>query len=540
MQIDPMPLGKESKIMHDFRNNNDELMKHFSYVYAPETYANRVNDLKKRSFQRNELVQALHTLNSNWDAPIETIQNVNRLQDENSTVVIGGQQAGVFTGPMYTIHKVISILQLAKQQEEELGVPVIPVFWIAGEDHDFEEMNHLYMPSKASMKKMKVRQRVLDKKSISDITIQETDMNQWLEQVFQTLPETVYTKDLYEIAASMLKQCQSYVDFFARFIFYLFPNEGLVLVDSGHQLVRTIESTYFTQLIEKQSDISSGVADSLMELKNQGYSIALDAEPSDAHLFYHHHGERILLMRNEDGDWIGKQNEVKFSTDEILEIASHHPENLSNNVVTRPVMQELLFPTLAFIGGPGEIAYWSALKPAFDAVGLDMPPVVPRLSFTWVDRYMAKLVRKYNLSLEQAIQSGIRKEKEGWLFAQPHYQVHDETNRMKSLIKEVHQPFREIAGELGVDMEQLAEKNLSYLEQHIDFMERKIKQRIKKNHETELTEFDQIEMHFHPMNGLQERVWNPLYWINAYGPDIVAKLANERCSVEHGHYIVHL
>src|SRR5699024_11029072 len=118
---------------------------------------------------------ALEEMNEQWHAPQATFRNIERLKDSNSVVVIGGQQAGMLTGPLYTIHKIISIIQFAKQKEAELNVPVIPLFWIAGEHHDFEEINHIIVPisgiSGVSMKKDKLKKPVIERMHASSITV---------------------------------------------------------------------------------------------------------------------------------------------------------------------------------------------------------------------------------------------------------------------------------------------------------------------------------------------------------------------------------
>src|SRR5690606_19978459 len=113
------------------------------------------------------------------------------------------------------------------------------------------------------------------------------------------------------------------------------------------------------------------------QLKESGYDVNLDLGENCGHLFYHGNNSRVLLTRDASGEWVGKQNEVSLSTEQLLEIAKNRPELLSNNVVTRPLMQECLFPSIAFIGGPGEVAYWAALKGVFQMMDMTMPPVVP-------------------------------------------------------------------------------------------------------------------------------------------------------------------
>ncbi|WP_077325994.1 bacillithiol biosynthesis cysteine-adding enzyme BshC [Virgibacillus siamensis] len=541
MQINPVNLGKQNPLIDDYRQQKTEIMRHFDYnPFLDSTYSKRLASLSERSFDRKSLTEALITLNKKWGAPESAYVNIQRLEQDNSAVVIGGQQAGLLTGPLYTVNKIISIVQFAKQQEKRLGRPIVPVFWIAGEDHDFDEINHIYIPEQTEMRKHTIQQRVEEKRSLSDIQIDKADAEKWLYQLFGELGETNFTANLYETVQDCLQKSHTYVDFFARLIHRLFANEGLVLVDSGAPEFRKLESMHFETLINRQPEISKGVYQSLQKLKTRNYPVSLELEKDDGHLFIHHNQERILLTRNENGEWSGKQNELVLSEQELLDIARKTPALLSNNVVTRPVMQELLFPTLAFVGGPGEISYWAALKPAFNAVGIEMPPVLPRLSFTLMEKRVEKALNKYSLSAEDVIRNGAGELKTNWLRTQQDPPVQQLASEIKNTIAQVHAPLRSVAGEVRHDLGELADRNLFYLQRDIDFMEKRIVKAIEEKYTKELGEFNLAEMALHPNGGLQERTWNPISFINKYGPEFIGQLAHETCSFEHKHFIVYM
>src|SRR5699024_2038152 len=158
--------------------------------------------------------------------------------------------------------------------------------------------------------------------------------------------ETEYTKALYSKMKKMLHQSKSFTDFFATIILDLFQDEGLILIDSASREVRALESSYFIQLIENQPKISEEVVKAAEQLKKYNYPLNMEVSHSDGHLFYHVNEERILLERMKNGNWKGKQDEVVCTTEELLHLAETNPEKLSNNVVTRPLMQEMLIPTL--------------------------------------------------------------------------------------------------------------------------------------------------------------------------------------------------
>lgn len=539
MRIDPIQLEKKSLLINDYEKHEQKIMDFFDYSPIHD-YEKRVIDIQNRSFKRKQLTEVLQKVNERWDAPPSTMANINRLKSEDSVVVIGGQQAGLMTGPLYSVNKAISIIQFAKKQEECLGIPVIPVFWIAGEDHDYDEINHVFFIGNENLEKHSLGQQVNEKHSISDINIDRIHANQWLDELFIQLKETKYTKKLYEIVKNCLDQSTTYVDFFARLIFQLFQEEGLVLIDSGSPEIRHLESEYFVQLIEKQADISKTVYDSFHQLTQLGYSISLDVELNDCHLFIYDHGERILLERNEFGEWVGKQNEIKLTTEELLDIAKNTPELLSNNVVSRPLMQELVFPTLAFVGGLGEISYWSVLKSAFHSLEIKMPPVLPRLSFTFIDKNTKKKLRKFAIDGGFAVNHGVDQHKINWLAEQSHPPLHQITDQLKQTINDAHRPLRNLATEIRSDLGQLATKNLEYLHRDIDFLEKRIQKAIEEKYHNELLIFNQINLTLFPNRGLQERVWNPLLLINEHGVDFLKKLTNESCSFKEDHFLVYI
>lgn len=539
MHIDPIKLENKNKFIKHYRKSDHHIMQYFDY--SPfDDYKKRVNDLKDRTFKREELTKVLKQMNREWDAPQSTFNNIERLNDQSSVVVIGGQQAGLLTGPLYTLNKIISIIQFAKQQEEKLNIPVIPVFWIAGEDHDFDEINHIFLPDQSNIKKHTISQQVIGKYPISSLEIDQEKASTWLINIFRELHETEYTKDLLSVTKKCLEESTTYVDFFARLIYQLFTDEGLVLIDSDHSQLRQIESDYFCRLIDNQPSISKSVYESLQQLRLAGYSISLDIEENDGHLFYHQNGERILLERNIDGDWVGKQEEVIFTTYELLEIANKHPELLSNNVITRPLMQELLFPTLAFIGGDGEISYWSVLKQAFHTLNIKMPPVLPRLSFTYINSSLRKLIENHNICITHVINFGAEQYKANWLAAQQNPPIHHMVEQLKTSIDHAHKPLRNTAKEIRSDIGSLAQKNLEYIFREIDYLENRINLSLENKYKQQLKNFDQINHSLYPQNGLQERTWNLISIINESGVDCLRKLLHENCSFTHEHFVVYI
>ncbi|MBM7552861.1 bacillithiol biosynthesis cysteine-adding enzyme BshC [Thalassobacillus pellis] len=541
MRIDPINISTKVPFMKDYLYNYHKVAHKFDYnPFREEEYAKRLDDLQSRTFDRDGLADVLEHMNREWEAPERTMENINALRDPESVVVIGGQQAGLLTGPLYSVHKLISIIQFAVQAKQKHGVNVVPVFWIAGEDHDFDEINHVFLPQGKRMKKFQVGQYPDGKPSVSDLELDRVAVRKWIDRLFHELEETAYTNAIQNKLHSILQHSQSYVDFFSRLIFELFEDSGVVLVDSHHPALRKLESSHFQMLIENQPQIAKGVYGALQENYREGYATPLECTLDDAHLFYHHQGERILLSRDEDGKFYGKQYEVELTQEELESIAYEHPEQLSNNVITRPLMQELLFPSLAFIGGPGEVRYWSVLKPAFEAAGIHMPPVVPRISYTLIDRKTAKYMDHFELGYKDVIESGAARARMFWLNAQSHPPLEEITDQVKLDIERIHEPLRHKAKAVRNDLGDLAEKNLFHLMREVEFLEKRVARALEEKHERELVKFDYIDIHLHPEGGLQERTWGILPWANTHGLDVFKRISEKKADGICGHYGVWL
>ncbi|MFP7479211.1 bacillithiol biosynthesis cysteine-adding enzyme BshC [Terribacillus saccharophilus] len=541
MVIQPMRLESPNKLVADYRAELPSIMGKFNLSpFRQESYATRLEELEARKFPREALVELLHKCNREWGADQATIHNIDKLADAKTVAVVGGQQAGLFTGPLLTLHKITSIISLASEQSKKLGATVIPVFWIAGEDHDVEEINHIYLPKGSKLKKFKWKQHLAEKIAASDVVLDNGLMHDFLQEVIAALPETAYTKDIHSTVGNILDQSETFVDFFAKFIHFLYKDTGLVLVDSGDPALRQVERPFFRELIDKQQQISQGVYGASQELQQMGYTDVLGAEPEDANLFCYIDGERTLLIRDSEGKWRGKADEAVFTEEELLLIAETAPERLSNNVVTRPLMQDYLLPVLAFIAGPGEIAYWANLKPGFEAVGFNMPPVMPRLSFTMLDSKTEKLLSRYHLRPEKAIASGVEAEKIHYLAAQQQPPIAVLSEQVKRAMADLHAPLRHSAASIADDLGSLAEKNLRHLEEDIDFLVKRMEARIKEQHRVALSHFDHIQCALHPENGLQERTWSLFSIWNMHGLEIWHELAQKSYDFTTPHHIVTL
>jgi bacillithiol synthase len=542
MEMLNLSLPAANRFATDYLAGSPKLQSFFHYNFTDEkSYIHRLDELKNRNFMRNELADHIQFFMSRYAKSDKITGNIDKLRKENSVAVIGGQQAGILTGPLYTIHKVISIIKLAEQQEAELGVPVVPVFWIAGEDHDYQEVNHVYVMKDNKQEKWVYPEKNLEKKMISEVCINRDLCYSWVEEIMETYGETKHTKEVLAFALKALQKAESFVDFFAMIIMELFKDSGLLIVDSGNKELRRLEKEYFINQIKNHREVTTAVLGQQEQTKSAGFANMIDINENAANLFFYDEKvkERILLHFDpQSGGFSGKNGEVSFTYDELVEIATEYPEKLSNNVVTRPLMQEWLFPTLAFIGGPGEIAYWAELKLAFDHFGLKMPPLVPRLNITLLERSIESDLKELNLDLKEVLISGTSGHELKFIDSLKDQEVEELFENVKTMLADQYKVIREKSNGIDPVLMPMLQKNESILINQIEFMEDKIVEAICRKHDHILRKFTRVENALRPGGSPQERVWNPFYYLNKYGLGLIPELLKLHYEFDGTHKII--
>ncbi|MCA1029967.1 bacillithiol biosynthesis cysteine-adding enzyme BshC [Bacillus timonensis] len=540
MEVQELSIPSSNKFVNDYLSDVIPVSEFFDYnIHSTSVYEDRLKDLSSRKFNRESLVSYLLDFNHKYNCSEGTIQNIRKLRDPKSSVVIGGQQAGLLTGPLYTIHKIISILQLAKQQEEKLQAPVLPVFWIAGEDHDFAEINHLYIQTNEKIQKKSLPQYQIKKNMVSDIPIDKEVCLKWIEEIVESFGETEQTNQLLEMLEDALSKSETFVDFFIYVINGMFKDSGLILINSASSGLRQLESNLFQDLVHRRSDITNAVINQQEKLKKYGIKHSIEVHEQSANIFYHDNGERILLEYcKETNTFKGKNNECKFTKEELLAIIDDKPQFVSNNVVTRPLMQEYLFPTLAFISGPGEIAYWSELKEAFSIVGYKMPPIVPRLNITLLESSVETDISEINSTIEEIMVNGVEQIKTRWIQQREKNDISEIVESVKREIDSLHCKLKDAALQIDPSMEPLLEKNKWMVLKQFDFVERTVNKRINEKYEVEINKFRRIAQSITPNNAPQERVWNIYYYINKYGFNFVEKLSQLPLQLNGRHKVI--
>lgn len=507
--------GFFSDLISDYIEEKQNLKPFYNRFPSIEAFKSQIEE-KSKSFNsgnRNALVEVLNAQYIDLVTSEATQQHIDLLQEGSTFTVTTGHQLNLFTGPLYFLYKIVSTINLAKQLKENYpDSSFVPVYWMASEDHDFEEINFFNFKQK-KLKWKKEAEGAVGHLSTSGLE----EVAKTIEKEFGASDNAEYLKGLFKVAYLEHETLAGATQFLAN---ELFGKHGLVILDaddarlkakfSDHLKNDLLYHTAFRQT-EKQ-------ADKLAEL---GYNIQVN--PREINLFYMHDGIRERIVKQDETYHI-LETDFHFSEQEILDLVDKHPERFSPNVVMRPLYQEVILPNLAYIGGGGELAYWLELKSLFDAEEVTFPFLMLRNS---VLLYLDKTAKKLE-KLDTQIQD---------LFLTP-ADLEAKQTRKNSSIEINFQKQKEVLAQQFEDLFKLATKtDQSFYgavaaqekkqKNGLDHLEKRLLKAQKRKLKDENERVLELQRMLFPNQSLQERTLNFSEIYVEYGEKLIPELLEE-------------
>ncbi|AKG35702.1 bacillithiol biosynthesis cysteine-adding enzyme BshC [Paenibacillus durus] len=518
MNVVPEPLPGGSALARGFMHSYETVAHLYGGNFTLENKKQRavwLDQSESLRADRSQLAEVLRAYNSRYNNHEKVRISLDLLEQPETLVVAGGQQSGLFTGPLLVIYKAVTAILAAREASRELDRPVVPLFWIAGEDHDWDEVNHTYVLNRSGeVTKLRIEHPDAGHSPVSHIELEEDHWRRPLEQLEELLQESEFKAEMMELmrgaASGGSMSCA-----FAEIMGSLFGKYGLVLLDSADPALRRLEQPFFRSLIENNDMLEASYHKTAADIKEGGFQLQADVTAGGANLFYIHEGARLLLIKK-DGLFTDRKGTVSFSREELLDLLDRHPDRFSNNVLTRPLMQDYLLPVLATVLGQGEISYWGITGRAFAHMGLRMPLIIPRMSFTIVEGTLHKHLEKYGLTFAD-VQGRLEDKKRRWLEAQDELELGRRFEEAKAAFSAMYDPLIEQIGTVQAGLVKLGGSNKEKILDQISFLQNKVQDAMAKQNEAALRQWERIERSLMPLGRLQERVYNIIYYLNRYG-----------------------
>ncbi|WP_274651867.1 bacillithiol biosynthesis cysteine-adding enzyme BshC [Paenibacillus humicola] len=554
MELEPVRLPVSQPLADAFVNRTDARIEAL-FGYHPAEASHWTQRLEWLEAHRNDrvapdlLAAALRTFNKRFNGSDAAVKSIEAIA-AGAPVIVGGQQAGLWTGPLLVIHKAVTILSAARHASDATGRPVVPVFWIAGEDHDWDEANHAFIVSQQSdLVKIALDRPSAMRSSVSRTRLAREALEAAVAKLTDALQDTEFKPELIGKLKEFAQRSSSLTEWFAFMMGWLFGDQGLVLLDADDPALRRLEGPMFRRMIERNDELERAYLHSAATVQSYGYGLQADVAEGGANLFLFREepaadasgeagAERTLLFKR-DGRFVNRRGTLELSREELLAAADETPEMFSNNVLTRPLMQDYVLPVLGTVLGSGEIAYWTLTAEAFRTMGMQMPIIVPRMSFTLIDGTSAKFMKKFGLSLED-VALRFEERKEQWLKEQDELDIDGSFEEAKRRFAELYEPVIGLAAAVQGGMAELGEKNKLKIVEQIGYLQARTKDAHAKRYEAIIRQLDGIALALWPDGKPQERVVNAgVYW-NRYGSAWIGRLLEAPFEPCGSHRIVYL
>ena len=340
--------------------------------------------------RRKAVADVLERQNHNWGWSAKTADNLRKFR-EGAAVAVTGQQVGVFGGPLFAILKALTAVELAAKAEAA-GVPTVPVFWLATEDHDLEEVSRVSIPgAEGSLHVVEIAPPAVEDAPVGDVRLGEEIVAQ-----VQRVVELLGPSDISDALVEAYRPGASMGDAFAKLYSKVFAEWGVILIDGYDPELHRIAKPIYHTAAKQAEEIDQLLLARGKELEESGYHQQVKVTNSSTLLFEIVDGRRTVVQRSNGGFKAGTK---RYTQQELLQQIDQAPEKFSANVLLRPVIQDYLLPTLAYTGGPAEVAYFAQVAVVYQKLLDRVTPVLPRFSATIVNPKVAKLMGKYGLKL---------------------------------------------------------------------------------------------------------------------------------------------
>ncbi len=490
------------------------------------------------SVDRAKLAKALLEINTH--ASPRVLQNIDKLRSADTVAVLTGQQAGLFSGPLYSIYKAFSAVKLAEQLNAD-GVPAVPIFWVATEDHDFAEVSETWVAD-ASGEPVRIEYRgepAIEDLPVGAIVLDES-IRSTIEDLSAAMRQTEFTADMLHLIESSWRPGKRYGDAFISHLSQILGRYGLIFVDPLSEKIKDLASPILEKAVERAPELVTRLVGRDEELKAAGYHAQVLTERDYFPLFWVTDvGERSAIRRTGEDRYVSKKDGRQFSLADLALIAQEHPQRLSPGVMLRPVVQDFLFPTLCYFGGAAEVAYFAQNSVVYEALGRRITPILHRQSFSIVEPRIGRALESLDLEFCDllsgfaAVASRVFEETvapaTAKLFAEVEEAINIELNRLD----------RELS-QLDATLAENLAKRRRKIVYHVAAMREKAFAAQLRAHSVADTRLKNAFASLYPKNALQERSVNLATFLNKYGENFIDWLYESVDLDDRGHREIYL
>ena len=500
---------------------------------TPAAWADTIRRSQSFARQPAEMARIIAAQQERRGAPAAARAAGARLADPATRVVITGQQAGLFGGPLFTLLKALTAMKLAAKVEREHQVPVVPVFWIDAEDHDWPEVSGCTVLD-AELAPSSIRLADLDGAGhlpIARLSL-TADSATAVDQLDAALPDSEFKASIIASLRRAYAPGTGMATAFGTWIEEVLGPHGLVVYDSSDAAAKTLARDVFVTEVSQPGNTARIAARAGEALVAKGYHAQAILADGTVSLF-HLNAQRAPVRVDGNQAFIGDH---ALSLPQLVDEARQHPEHFSPNVLLRPIVQDTVFPTICYVAGPNELAYLGQLKEVYAHFGVPMPLMYQRATATLADSATVRFLNKYQLPLT-ALRAQDEAALNQLLESQLPPSVEQSLAAAAAAIDERMAAVAAAVPQIDPTLEGTVKSTLGKLQHEVQSLHNKVIQAAKRRDETLRRQFQRAQALTFPQGHPQEREVGFVWFLNRYGPALVDRLIDE-LPLEMGHHWV--
>jgi bacillithiol synthase len=522
-------LAAFSRFFADYASGDARALAFFAHDWrSAEARDRAAGRAAAASRDRHTLALVLTEQNTRWRNDGERVEaNLQALRQPGSAAVVTGQQLGLFGGPLYTLYKAVTALQLAAAETRRTGRPVVPVFWLAGEDHDWDEVRSASIVRRGEVATVALPPD--DSRQPVGRRIVGADVQAPLAALAEALPPTGHTAEMLAAVADCYRPEATHRDAFARWMAHLFRGTGLVLMSVDDPRLKRLAGPIIRRELEHPEAPLAAILDASGALEAAGYH--RQVSPLAGNLFLMDEGGRVPLDPQPGGGYALRGRGITLSQEDLLARLADDPGAFSPNVALRPIVEDALLPTMAYVAGPGEAAYYAQLRGVYDHFGVPMPVVYPRASATILSPAARRVLERYDLDFERlagAPDAGSEEARaalyRGLALASGDHGIEEAIASAAAELDAVADSLRPLAERVDPSLARSAESFRTGIRKELARLETKLVRAEKRRHHQIDAHLTNLFTEIFPAGAPQERVASVVDLLNRQGTGVVERL----------------
>jgi len=488
--------------------------------------------------RRARVSDILERQNQSWGASSKTLANIERLR-RGALTAVTGQQVGLFGGPLFSIFKALTAVKLA-EEATAAGVDCVPVFWLATEDHDLAEVNHVALLSEQGVpERFAAEANTFDGQAVADAPVGTVKFGPEITAVVERAAALLGDSDVARWLREAYRPGESLGSAFGLLFAKLFAEWGVILLDPADEDFHELAKPLFRSAVKRAAELDEALLARGKAIEAAGYHQQVKVTAASTLLFEIKNGVRTVVRRRSNGENGGEfaVGEEKVSAEELMERIEKAPENFNPNALFRPVVQDYLLPTLVYTGGAAEVAYFAQAAVVYEKMLGRVTPILPRFSATLVEPKAERLLARYELSLPDVLQ-GPEKVRQAIAARSLPADLQGRFEEAYASVEKSMTALRESIGKLDSTLVDTAESARESMAHQIERLQVRVSRAESLRNEVISRHADALNHALFPNKSLQEREVAGVSFVARYGVELLANLYQQIHTDCHDHQVI--